>query len=258
VISSLIDESNDGATTQDQSSTTTTTGSNPTVTVNASPPHVTPSPRTEPQGPAQPSVVGPAVLVTVVDVIDGDTIEIHTGERVRLIGIDSPEQNECGSGEATANLEARVLGRQVELQPAPGRPNTDGTRLLRYVVADGIDAGLDQINKGLAVARYDSRDGFGAHPNEASYIAADNASPNVACVAPPQDPDRGAPKPAAPPVPEPPARRTSEPETGCHPSYRPCVPDDRDYDCPELDGPYQVIGPDEYRLDADNDGIGCE
>jgi endonuclease YncB( thermonuclease family) len=267
VISSLIDESNDGATTQDQSSTTSTRSA-PTVTANAAPPHGTPSPRTEPQGPpTQPPVVGPAVLVTVVDVVDGDTIEIQTGERVRLIGIDSPEQNECGSGEATANLEARVLRKQVELQTVPGRPNSDDARLLRYVVADGVDAGLDQISKGLAVARYDSRDGFGAHPNEASYIAADSASPNVACAAaPPQDPEPGAPNPEAPPVPEPaappvsesPARRTSEPETGCHPSYRPCVPDDRDYDCPELDGPYQVIGPDEYRLDRDNDGTGCE
>jgi micrococcal nuclease len=38
------------------------------------------------------------------------------------------------------------------------------------------------------------------------------------------------------------------------------VPNDRaDYDCGELsNGPYTVKGPDEYRLDGDNDGIGCE
>jgi micrococcal nuclease len=46
--------------------------------------------------------------------------------------------------------------------------------------------------------------------------------------------------------------------SGCHPSYTPCVPNDRDYDCPELNGPYTVSGPDEYRLDGDNDGVGCE
>ncbi len=45
----------------------------------------------------------------------------------------------------------------------------------------------------------------------------------------------------------------------CHPSYRPCIPTDRDYDCAELDdGPYTVTGDDPYRLDADDDGIGCE
>ncbi len=45
---------------------------------------------------------------------------------------------------------------------------------------------------------------------------------------------------------------------GCHPSYSPCVPTGRDYDCGELGGPYTVTGPDEYRLDGDNDGVGCE
>jgi micrococcal nuclease len=45
---------------------------------------------------------------------------------------------------------------------------------------------------------------------------------------------------------------------GCHPSYTPCVPTGRDYDCGELSGPYTVRGPDEYRLDGDNDGVGCE
>jgi micrococcal nuclease len=46
----------------------------------------------------------------------------------------------------------------------------------------------------------------------------------------------------------------------CHPSYSPCVPNDRsDYDCGELNnGPYEVKGPDEYGLDGDNDGVGCE
>jgi hypothetical protein len=45
----------------------------------------------------------------------------------------------------------------------------------------------------------------------------------------------------------------------CHPSYSPCIPADRDYDCGELpDGPYAVTGDDPYRLDADGDGIGCE
>jgi len=52
----------------------------------------------------------------------------------------------------------------------------------------------------------------------------------------------------------------------CHPSYTPCVPIDADVDCAGgkgngpsyVVGPVQVIGPDEYGLDADGDGIGCE
>ncbi len=52
----------------------------------------------------------------------------------------------------------------------------------------------------------------------------------------------------------------------CHPSYDPCVPIASDVDCaggrgngPEyVQGPVRVIGPDEYDLDRDGDGIGCE
>ncbi len=61
------------------------------------------------------------------------------------------------------------------------------------------------------------------------------------------------PKPARQP------QRAANPGSGCSASYSPCVPDDRDYDCGELsNGPYRVIGPDDQRLDADRDGVGCE
>ena len=53
----------------------------------------------------------------------------------------------------------------------------------------------------------------------------------------------------------------------CHPSYiGACVPVASDVDCaggsgngPEyVVGPVEVIGPDVYGLDRDNDGVGCE
>ena len=53
----------------------------------------------------------------------------------------------------------------------------------------------------------------------------------------------------------------------CHPSYiGACVPVASDVDCaggsgngPEyVAGPVQVVGPDVYGLDRDNDGVGCE
>lgn len=51
----------------------------------------------------------------------------------------------------------------------------------------------------------------------------------------------------------------------CHPSYDPCVPITSDVDCaggggngPVYTGRVRVIGPDEYGLDNNNDGIGCE
>ena len=66
------------------------------------------------------------------------------------------------------------------------------------------------------------------------------------CAAPKPRPS-SAPRPVAPPR-----------EDGCHPSYSPCVPTGRDYDCGELDGPYTVRGSDPYKLDGDDDGVGCE
>lgn len=48
----------------------------------------------------------------------------------------------------------------------------------------------------------------------------------------------------------------------CHPSYDPCLPVVGDLDCFDVRAlgaaPVSVRGPDEYRLDRDNDGIGCE
>lgn len=53
----------------------------------------------------------------------------------------------------------------------------------------------------------------------------------------------------------------------CHPSYEgECVPITSDADCASgsgngpayVRGPVRVVGPDEYGLDRDGDGIGCE
>ncbi|MCC7381575.1 MAG: hypothetical protein IT384_07070 [Deltaproteobacteria bacterium] len=63
-----------------------------------------------------------------------------------------------------------------------------------------------------------------------------------------------------------PARPLASPE-GCHPSYEgACLrPGAGDYDCaggsgdgPNFTGPVRVVGPDEFELDGDRDGDGCE
>jgi Putative peptidoglycan binding domain len=67
--------------------------------------------------------------------------------------------------------------------------------------------------------------------------------------------------PPQPPQPAPPG----EPAGACHSSYDPCVPIASDVDCrggkgdgPLCTGMVRVIGPDEYDLDDNGDGIGCE
>lgn len=46
---------------------------------------------------------------------------------------------------------------------------------------------------------------------------------------------------------------------GCDPNYSGCVPEyPPDVNCPEVDGPVEVVGRDPHGLDRDNDGVGCE
>jgi len=140
--------------------------------------------------------LAPAATSIVTEVLDGDTIVIDTGEHIRFIGIDTPERGHCGSAEATANMRNMVYGKAVILT-AGARDDVDKYgRLLRYVdLPDGTDTGLAQITGGYAVARYDSRDGYGHHDRQEQYVAADTGAA-FACVYGSATPA----KPAAPPT----------------------------------------------------------
>ena len=118
--------------------------------------------------------------VRVIEVIDGDTLVIGSRQHVRLIGIDTPERDTCGYREAAAALRTLVEGRRVTLVNPASVPDEDRYgRLLRYVDRSDQDAGLDLLKVGLAVARYDSRDGHDPHPRESSYHRADRAVPSI-------------------------------------------------------------------------------
>lgn len=116
---------------------------------------------------------------TFIAVIDGDTIETSEGT-VRIIGIDTPEQGECGHAEASMTI-GRLLspGDPLTLALPDGQNDRDQHgRLIRYVItATGIDLGLTQLEAGNAIARYDSTDGYPEHPRQAAYRAAQIASP---------------------------------------------------------------------------------
>lgn len=175
-------------------------------------------------------------------VVDGDTIDLDTGETVRLVGIDTPEKGECGHQRAADALARLILDKQVRLvESDEDRDQYD--RLLRYVDVGKVDAGLQLIKKGLAIARYDSRDGYGRHPREDRYVAADESSPDVKCQ----------------PKPKPEPQPFADPGQGsrCESGYSPCVPlYPPDLDCADV-GPVTVTGSDPHGLDADNDGRAC-
>ena len=150
------------------------------------------------------------VTYTVTHIVDGDTLDVtpsdgSTPVRVRVVGIDAPEQGTCEADAATMALAGLVQDRQVVLTPGGDGEDTDAYgRSLRYVDLDGIDAGLRLIEDGFAISRYDSRDGYGAHAREAAYVAADAASPAFVCPPPPTAAPVPAPPPPPAPVPPPP------------------------------------------------------
>lgn len=226
----------------------------PHPTPTASAPSTTtprPSPTTTPTG----SVIESAAFVSVVD---GDTITTSAGT-IRLIGIDTPERGECGHDEASAAI-GRLLssGDPVTLELPAGQNDQDRHgRLIRFVTTpDGVDLGLMQLQAGNAIARYDSTDGYPAHPREAAYHAAQIATPGpdrsvitTAC----QNPTRST---------SPTSGRWWEQYTSCGQLKRNTVGDPT--------GPFHRDDPAEAEIydwfahrtgnngDGDNDGLACE
>lgn len=96
--------------------------------------------------------------VSVVRVVDGDTIEISGGEKVRYIGMNTPEtvkQNwpvECFGKEASQENKALVEGKRVRLVRDVSDRDRYG-RLLRYVyLEDGTFVNEVLVREGYAYA----------------------------------------------------------------------------------------------------------
>lgn len=107
------------------------------------------------QSPATP-VVSETTLVTRV--IDGDTIQIASGELVRYIGIDTPEvgrgntPEECYAKEATEENKKLVLGKYITLVNDEADRDPYG-RLLRYAYIGDIMINQELVAQGMAIAR---------------------------------------------------------------------------------------------------------
>jgi micrococcal nuclease len=100
---------------------------------------------------------------TVTKVIDGDTIVIDTGHRVRYIGIDTPEVypvQEAYGVEAWQANRKLVEGKEVRLEPDVSETDKYG-RLLRYVYTDDIFVNAELVKLGLAEAK--------AYPPDTKY-----------------------------------------------------------------------------------------
>jgi micrococcal nuclease len=93
------------------------------------------------------------IPATVSKIIDGDTFEIETGEKVRLIGINAPEITDIFGTESKTHLSQLILGKEVELLTDQISNKTDVyNRLLRYVYYNNIDINKRMIQDGYAFA----------------------------------------------------------------------------------------------------------
>lgn len=251
-----------GTTSTDQSSAEGPERTAPTTRV----PSVSPAPEpdsssaTVPSTAAPPSGVGGEVPdgedVTITRIVDGDTLVVRGDERVRLIGIDSPELNEdeCFADQATDHLTALVR---------PGTPVRLVYDVERYDRYGRTLAYLYRLDDGLHVNLAMAADGFAQQLTVPPNVA---HAPDVnAAVAEARDTGRGlwgaGCDPATPGTPDVGRSGSSSASGECDPSYPTlCIPPGiPDLDCADItDRYFPVLPPDPHRFDGNNDGVGCE
>jgi micrococcal nuclease len=198
-----------------------------------------------------------------VNVVDGDTIDVLVdGQemRVRLIGMDTPETHsgvEFLGPEASRATSDLVAGKEIVLEKDVSETDRYG-RALRYVwLQEGsgwLLVNLELIRLGFAQIT--------TYPPDVKYVdslyvpaqdAAQAAGIGLWAVA------------AATPAPVAPLPIAG---SGCHPSYTGfCLTmGSGDWDCAggSGNGPnyvpvtIHVVGPDEFELDRDHDGLACD
>ena len=111
-------------------------------------------------GPAPSPVATPGANLKEARVsrtIDGDTVELEGGQRVRYIGVDTPEMNDsrpavrAWAEKAKEKNRELVEGKKVLLERDVSETDRYG-RLLRYVYLDGIMVNAELVRLGYAYA----------------------------------------------------------------------------------------------------------
>lgn len=217
--------------------------------------------------------VGAEDELVVESITDGDTFRTTDGQRVRFIGIDTPEvdQGRCFADEATGALAALIPPSSLVRLELDVDPVDRYGRTLAYVhrAEDDLDVGLQLATDGFALqltvppnvareaaiaaavaaARDAGRGLWGAACAEPQAIAPVTEPPTTS-TPPPPPPTTAAPPPPIQPV-----------AGGCHPSYPDvCIPPaPPDLDCGDVGAQrFTVLAPDPHGFDGDQDGVGCE
>tara|TARA_Y100000310_G_C20647480_1_gene797454 strand:+ start:256 stop:774 length:519 start_codon:yes stop_codon:yes gene_type:complete len=85
----------------------------------------------------------------VTNVIDGDTLDIETGERIRLSGINTPETGDCYSQKAKDALSQLTLNKYIYLERDIQNKGKYG-RLLRYIYLNNTMINAFLVSEGYA------------------------------------------------------------------------------------------------------------
>lgn len=201
--------------------------------------------------------------VQIKSIYDGDTVTLVSGEKIRLLQIDSPElsPSECYGTEARLDL-VKILAQpgKLTLKNDPILDPVDRYgRLLRYIFKGNTNVNLKMVEIGAAAPYfYRGENGtFSRSLLKAAQVAQQkdlglwkkcpetSLNPKVALTTNFTK-----------------ATSTGNPSTNCNPNYEGCIPNStHDFDCPDIKklrlAPVKVIRTDVYKLDRDGDGIGC-
>ena len=115
--------------------------------------------------------------MTVTEVIDGDTFYLGNGDKVRMLGINTPESGRPYAQEATDFLTNMILGKEVTLvnDSKNGDSDTYG-RLLSHVYVNDTFVNYEIIKAGYAFwYPYTSGTDFDTEYEEAQTSASNNA-----------------------------------------------------------------------------------
>lgn len=89
----------------------------------------------------------PGDRFVVVRIIDGDTMELQGGDRLRLLALDTPEEGELFYAEASQLTTRLSLGRMAQIEFANRRRDKYG-RLLGYLYIDSLFVNKIVIDSG--------------------------------------------------------------------------------------------------------------
>jgi micrococcal nuclease len=93
----------------------------------------------------------------VEEVLDGDTLKLEDGRKVRLLGINAPESSMLFNKEATEFLRNEVGDKEVGVESyGVGKYG----RTLAYVFVDDVNVNGVILSRGLGTLYYYERDGY--------------------------------------------------------------------------------------------------